>query len=197
MKFSLDALVVTFVAGCFGLIPLMWQISATRAQRRDRMTRLSHLRAELELLERLNTLQGAVSAGDEAAKRKLDLTISNALSYVLGQYNALAEIAPSKIAPSTVVAGKQRSPREISFLRRAFLLYDPDSALGWILHTFFYVVGIISLMLLLITWSPPFDPWAAAGGVMLATPLVILLLIVRYLARRHLRRTSEIIESES
>jgi hypothetical protein len=190
MKFSLDALVVTFVAGCFGLIPLMWQISVTRAQRRDRMTRLSHLRAELELLERLNTLQGAVSAGDEAAKRKLDLTISNALSYVMGQYNALAEIAPSKIAPSTEVAGKQRSPREISFLRRAFLLYDPDSALGWILHTVFYVVGIISLMLLLITWIPPFDPWAIAGGVMLATPLVILLLIVRYLARRHLR-TSE------
>jgi hypothetical protein len=195
-------LTVAFVVGLFGLIPLMWQITSTRAQRRDRMTRLSHLRAELELLERLNALQGAVSAGDEDAKRKLDLTISNALSYVMGQYNALSEIAPSKIAPTTGVAGKQRSPREISFLRRALLLYDPDSALGWMLHTVFYVVGIITLMFILITSAAP-TPFtlsallsALVGGVILSTPLVILLLIVRYLARRHLR-TSEKIESES
>jgi len=191
MKFSLDALVITFVAGCFGLIPLMWQISVTRAQRRDRMTRLSHPRAELELLERLNALQGAVSAGDEAAKRKLDLTISNAISYVMGQYNALAEIAPSKIASSTEVAGKQRSPREISFLRRAFLLYDPDSALGWILHTVFYVVlFVFTSMLIYDLFNPTYDPetgtnefWYLLIGltVILGPPL----LIVQRIARHH------------
>jgi len=60
-------LAVAFVAGLFGLIPLMVQIASTRAQRRDRMTRLNHLRAELEFLEQLDTLQGKVNARDEAA----------------------------------------------------------------------------------------------------------------------------------
>jgi len=34
-------LAVAFVAGFFGLIPLMVQIVTTRTQRRDRMTRLN------------------------------------------------------------------------------------------------------------------------------------------------------------
>jgi hypothetical protein len=203
---SWEAFAVAFVAGLFGLIPLMWQISATRAQRRDRMTRLSHLRAELELLERLNTLQGEVSAGDEAAKRELDLTINNALGYVLGQYNALSELAPSKIAPSstksapstvgdgeTVGDSEQPSPRQLSFLRRALLLYDPDTALGWILHTVFYVGSIISLMFLLVLLAS-FDHEAILGGVVLTTPVVIVLLIIRYLARRARRHVAPQLE---
>jgi hypothetical protein len=197
-ELKLDALIVAFVAGLFGLLPLMWQISVTRAQRRDRMTRLSHLRAELELLERLKTLQGEVSAGDEAANRELDRTINNSLSYVMGQYNALSEIAPSKIAPSstksvpsTVGDGEQPSPRQLSFLRsflrRALLLYDPNTALGWILHTVFYIVAFIfvtwSLMAIAFgsgTFSTQFGTWA-----FLATPIGIVLLIVRHFARRH------------
>jgi hypothetical protein len=184
-----DALAVAVVAGLFSLLPLMWQISTTRAQRRDRMTRLSHLRAELELLERLHTLQGEVRAGDEAAKRELDLTINNSLSYVMGQYNALSEIAPSKIAPSTksapstVGGGEQPAPRHLSFLRSALLLYDPNTALGWILHTVFYIFAIIlgTWSLMVITFVG-FDPLAWA---VFATPLVIGLLIIRYLARRN------------
>ena len=91
-------LAVAFVAGLFGLIPLMVQIASTRAQRRDRMTRLNHLRAEQELLERLHTLQGKVSARDEAAKPQTKLVISDSLSKLLDQYNELAEIAPPAIA---------------------------------------------------------------------------------------------------
>jgi hypothetical protein len=63
-------LAVPFVAGLFGLIPLMWQLSATRAQRQDRMTRLTHLRAELELLERLNTLRGLVQCRRRGRKAR-------------------------------------------------------------------------------------------------------------------------------
>ena len=40
-------LAVAIVAGLFGLVPLMVQIATTRAQRRDRMSRLNQLRAEL------------------------------------------------------------------------------------------------------------------------------------------------------
>jgi len=171
---------VAFLAGLFGLIPLMVQIATTRAQRRDRMTRLTHLRAELELLERLNTLQGLVSAGDEAAKHQMNVTINNALSNVLGQYNKLSEIAPS-----AVVGGKRPSPRQLSFLRRALLLYAPNTALGWILHTIFYVFGIIFVMGFLLMLDPPHSPTIILGQGIILTPLVLALLSIRYVARRH------------
>jgi hypothetical protein len=93
-------LAVAIVAGLFGLVPLMVQIVSPRAQRRDRMTRLNQLRAELELLERLHTLQGEVSATDEATKPPTNVVIRDSLSKVLNQYNKLSEIAPS-----TVVGG--------------------------------------------------------------------------------------------
>jgi hypothetical protein len=129
---------VALVAGLFGLVPLTVQIATTRAQRRDRMTRLNHLWAELELLEHLHTLQGKVGATDEAAKPQTDQVISDTLSKVLEQYNNLSEIAPS-----TVVGGKPPSGRQLSFFRRAFLLYNPHTISGWILHTLFYMIATI------------------------------------------------------
>jgi hypothetical protein len=134
----ISELAVALVGGIFGLIPLIVQISTTRAQRRDRMTRLNHLRAELELLEHMHTLQGKVGAPDEVAKSQTNDVISDSLSRVLEQYNNLAEIAPS-----TVVGGKPSSPRELSFLRRVFLLYNPRTLLGWIFHTLFYISTMI------------------------------------------------------
>jgi hypothetical protein len=134
----ISELAVALVGGIFGLIPLIVQISTTRAQRRDRMTRLNHLRAELELLEHMHTLQGKVGAPGEVAKPQPNDVISDSLSRVLEQYNNLAEIAPS-----TVVGGKPSSPRELSFLRRVFLLYNPRSLLGWIFHTLFYMSTMI------------------------------------------------------
>jgi hypothetical protein len=121
---------VAIVAGLFGLVPFMAQIVSRRAQRRDRMTRLNQLRAELELLERLHTLQGEVSATDEATKPPTNVVIRDALRKVLDQYNKLAEIAPS-----TVVGRKPPSTQQLSFFRRAFLLYNPHTISGWILHT--------------------------------------------------------------
>src|SRR5215211_4589536 len=120
-------LVVAFVAGLFSLIPLIAQIASTRAQRRDRMSRLNQLRAELELLERLHTLQGEVSATDEAPKPATNVVIRDSLGKVLDQYNKLSEIAPS-----TVSGGKPPSTEQLSFLRRALLLYNPHTVLGWI-----------------------------------------------------------------
>jgi hypothetical protein len=135
-------LAVAVVAGLFSLIPLMVQIASTMAQRRDRMTRLNHLRAELELLERLHSLQGKVSAKDDAAQPQTNVVINDALSKLLDQYNELSEIAPSALG-----GGKQPSPRRLSFLRRAFLLYYPHTTSGWILHTMFYfwALAVVSL----------------------------------------------------
>ncbi len=92
------------VAGLFGLVTLMVQIAVqiatTRVQRRDRMFRLNQLQAELELLERLHTLQGEVSATDEAAKPQTDPVIRDSLSKVLEQYNKLSEFPPSAVRES-------------------------------------------------------------------------------------------------
>jgi hypothetical protein len=97
-------LTVPLVAGLFGLVTLMVQIAVqiatTRVQRRDRMFRLNQLKAELELLERLHTLQGEVSATDEAAKPQTDPVIRDSLSKVLEQYNKLSEFPPSAVRVS-------------------------------------------------------------------------------------------------
>ncbi len=176
---------VAFVAGLFGLIPLMVQIVSTRAQRRDRMARLNQLRAELELLERLHTLQGKVGATDEAAKPQTNLVISDALSKLLDQYNQLSEIAPSAIS-----GGKRPSARQLSFLRRAFLLYYPRTTSGWILHTLFYMLASIVfgtfLALLPSTFAGKFlvGDYLFVFGI-LFTPIWIALLIIQRLARRN------------
>ena len=118
------AFVAPFVAGLFGLVPLMVQIATTRARRRDRMTRLNQLRAELEFLERLHALEGKVGAQNEAAKPRNDLAIGDSLNRLWDQYNKL-----SALAPSTVVGDKQPSS-QLPFLRRTFLLYTPHTTSG-------------------------------------------------------------------
>ena len=174
-------LAAAFLAGLFGLIPFLAQITSIRAQRRDRMTRLNHLRAELELLERLNTLQGEVSGGDEAAMHEINLFLNNSLRKLVEQYNTLSELTPR-----AVVGAKQLEPRELSFGRRALLLYDPNTALGWLLHTVFYILCLFIVMFFVLAVAvPPYDLDYFIGWAIIATPLGLVLLIIQRLARRH------------
>jgi hypothetical protein len=139
-------LAVALVAGLFGLVPLMVQIATTRAQRRDRMSRLNQLKAELELLERLHTLQGEVSATDEAAKPQTDPVIRDSLSKVLKQYNKLSEIPPS-----AVDSDEASPPRQLSRFRRVFRLYRPRTISGWIVSTLVYI-GISYVVVLVLAF---------------------------------------------
>jgi hypothetical protein len=139
-------LAVALVAGLFGLVPLMVQIATTRAQRRDRMSRLNQLKAELELLERLHTLQGEVSATDEAAKAQTDPVIRDSLSKVLEQYNKLSEIPPSAVG-----SDKASPPRQLSRFRRVFRLYRPRTISGWIVSTLVYI-GISYVVVLVLAF---------------------------------------------
>jgi len=180
-------LAVALVAGLFGLVPLMVQIATTRAQRRDRMTRLNHLRAELELLEHLHTLQGEVITTDEAAKPRTNDVIRDSLSKVLEQYNNLSEIAPS-----TVVGGKAPPRQQLSFLRRALLLYNPRATSGWVLHTLFYMLAIIFVAF---GWlSDLYELFSGHIGFALSDMVLdvvvfgIPLLIIQRLARRNAAR---------
>ena len=87
--------VAPFVAGLFGLVPLMVQIATARAQRRDRMTRLNQLQAELEFLERLHALEGKVGAQDETAAPRTDLAMSEPCDHAsnIGPGSPLIDLA--------------------------------------------------------------------------------------------------------
>lgn len=143
---------------------------------------------ELELLERLHALEGKVSAGDEAAKPQTNLVISDSLSKLLEQYNKLSEITPSG-----VVGGKQPSPRQLSFLRRAFLLYNPRTASGWVLHTLFYMFGFTCVGWLIggVYYAIVLDkPSQIGAGAFVAFVFGIPLLIIERLARRNAARSA-------
>jgi hypothetical protein len=184
---------VAIVAGLFGLVPFMAQIVSRRAQRRDRMTRLNQLRAELELLERLHTLQGEVSATDEATKPPTNVVIRDALRKVLDQYNKLAEIAPS-----TVVGRKPPSTQQLSFFRRAFLLYNPHTIFGWTLHTLFYMIATIFVFYFISQLFGFFYPVSIGTKLLYLGGYVvgfgIPLLILQRLARRNAARNAAQLE---
>ncbi len=172
-------LTVVFVAGFFGLIPLIVQLATTRAQRKERGTRINNLRAELEFLVQLNELHEKVGATDETAKSQTNLVISDSLDKLLNQYNRLSHLPPSAAA-----GGEQSSPRQLSFFRRAFLLYVPQTSSGWVLHTLFYVVAfyIVSLSLIAILF---FDLGDILETGLFVIPLSVALLILQRFARRN------------
>ena len=183
------AFVAPFVAGLFGLVPLMVQIATTRARRRDRMTRLNQLQAELEFLERLHALDGKVGAQDETAKLPTHLAIGDSLSNLWDRYNKLSELAPS------AVAGNEQAPsQQLSFLRRAFLLYNPHTVLGWILHTLFYTGAILFVWFLfagiVLVLTPGIGMQGLLGAGIIALPLGIALFIIQRRARRNAVRSA-------
>jgi hypothetical protein len=168
----------------------MLQIATAIAQRRDRMTRLNRLRAELEFLERLNTLHTEFVARDKDAQNQVNTRISSAVSNLLDEYSTLIETD----CPA-VVGSKPPSQQKPAVFRRLFLLYSPSTTPGWVLHTVFYMVGLV-----FVTWTLFFLVGGSAGGfdsadvtvyAVIGTPLVIVLLVIRGLARRNAAHLEE------
>jgi Flp pilus assembly protein TadB len=111
----------------------------------------------------------------------MNLTINNALIKLLKQYTSLSEIAPRAVAGE-----KPLSPRELSFLRRVLLLYHPNTALSWILHTAFYILCFFVVAFFLIVVAvPPYHIDYLIGWAVIVAPIVPVLLIIQWLARRH------------
>jgi hypothetical protein len=180
-------LAVPFVAGLFGLIPLMVQLATARAQRKDKTARLNNLRSELEFLERLNTLHAQIGASNEDAQRQVNSVISSAVSKLLDQYSALSEPA----RPGA--AGEQPFEEKPSFVKRMFLLYTPHTSAGWFFHTVFYVVGFIFLAMFLIELAIPDGrvKAALAVGIFFGIPLVLLQRLARRQDRLDTARLQE------
>ncbi len=149
---------------------------------------------ELEFLERLHTLQGKVGAPGEAANPQTSLVISDYLRKLLDQYNKLSEIAPPAVG-----GRKQPFARQLTFLSRAFLLHNPQTTLGWILHTLFYKLAIVSAVTLLFVFGAGIDMRQGFANILVSmlifwTPFGIVLLVLQRLARRNAVRDAAQLE---
>jgi hypothetical protein len=80
--------------------------------------------------------------------------ISSAVIKPLDEYSALVETERT-----AVVGRKPPTQPKPSFFRRAFLLYSPHTTVGWVLHTLFYMVGLI-----FVTWAFIAIVGASPGG---------------------------------
>jgi Flp pilus assembly protein TadB len=110
----------------------------------------------------------------------------------LEQYNELAEITPS-----SVVGGKQPSREQLSFLRRAFLIYNPHTTSGWIWHTLFYMFASIFVFVVFIAVALAFQiGWTAflVSILIYVLPVCIALLIIQRRARRNALRSAAQLE---
>jgi hypothetical protein len=192
--------VVALLAGLFGLVPVMVQVITARAQRRDANTRLNNLRTELEFLERLSALQEKLGAAgdDDTPQPLMQSRIRAAVSSLLERYDALPESVPSLAGAKPF---PRRFPKRLPLLRRAFLLYKPETPLGWLLHTLFYTLTIVLITLLIGIFStPPPEPdpenFRASVSVFLIGFLGIPILVIRR-AARYTERRQEAPKSEA
>lgn len=179
---------MALMAGSFGLVPVMLQWFATISQRRDRSTRLNNLRTELDFLERLSAVHETTGVEDGLTPQQTKLKIYNAVSDLLEQYSAL----PKDVRPTA--GADRRSVERRTLFRRVFLLYTPETMLGWVLHSIFYVLLIVILTLLISGFfNPPTDNETGANefGYLLIGLVIIFalpLLILHRLARRQAAR---------
>lgn len=177
---------VALLAGMFGLAPIMLQVATARAQRKDKTARPNHLRAELEFLERLGTLHEQVVTREDPARLQTKARIGEAANNLLDEYKAL----PRATGPSLEGARRssEQTSKQFSIFRRMFLIYAPETLVGWVLHTLFYVLALILISLTLLGTVGTEQGLAgglltslAVWGVIVGIPL----LIVQRLARRY------------
>ena len=112
----------------------------------------------------------------------------------MDQYNKLSEIAPPAVG-----GRKQPFARQLTFLSRAFLLHNPQTTLGWILHTLFYKLAIVSAVTLLFVFGAGIDMRQGFANILVSmlifwTPFGIVLLVLQRLARRNAVRDAAQLE---
>lgn len=144
MTFS-DNLMVSVIAGVFGLIPALLQWVAALSQRRDRATRLEQLRGELEFLERWSQLKLRIQP---AVVGETDRELQSALDRLLAEFHVLSRRGEPSLARA-----------DLSRTRRIFLLYTPPTRRAWRWHTVFYVLVVICVaMIVSDLLNPTYDP---------------------------------------
>jgi len=146
----IEKIFIAMIAGLFGLIPVILQWLSGRRKTRSYEHKLSTLSKELELLEKLisvcnlGTENDDYQGSNDAVKRYKEEAERIFVEYKSLQENDLEQ---------------KPAPFEISFIRRAFLLFLPVTTMGWLLHTLFYFLMTFMLVMILPEWeSPTIDP---------------------------------------
>lgn len=170
-----EKLFVPVVVGLFGLLPAVLQWISDRGRTRSRNHQVSRLSTELEFLERWANLS-RVGLDDEKTQKTATapLTVQQDLERILAEYRSIKE---SELED-------QVGSAQVSFGRRALLLFRPSTGKGWLTHTAFYFLIIFAIaMIVSDLQSPTFDPetgenefkYLLIGVVVIFGPLLFLL----------------------
>jgi hypothetical protein len=130
-----EKIIITIIAGFFGLIPILIQWGSNRSKVKSKEHHLTKITSQLSILERM--AEFSQKYGDSENK-SFSGNLQQELNRLYFQYISLQSVEDEKQEPS----------RELSVFRRALLLYKPSSFGAWVSHTLFYMFAWISLALL-------------------------------------------------
>ena len=165
------SVLIAIIGGFLGLIPLVVQVISNRSKRKSHGHRLASLAAELEFLEKWTHLRKEHQTdGVLTQANSPDAGVVSELERILTQYQSL------KLRKEE---HEKKHIHDVSFLRRAFLLFLPASARGWIYHTVYYVLAFMSWWII---WIAIYDVWLSwpdpDSDLVLGTIIIVLFLSV-------------------
>lgn len=131
-----ENLVIALSVALLGVLPNLWRILEGRRSSKSNVHRIERLKAELDFLTILLTLSKDIA--DAVAQRA---------SLVYAEY---LEVKDGTRGHIPVLPG---------IFRRLFLLFQPVTKAGWVLHSIFYTLVLFSAALILSELvDPTFDP---------------------------------------
>ena len=186
----IDKLLVAAVAGLFGFLPVLLQWMSARAAAKSRASRITLLSEELKFLEQWVNLSNVGSHEEQSRERPpVPEAIQIDLANILSEYRSLRE---------QELKGQAR-PQNVSFVRRALLLFRPSTRLGWLIHSTFYFLTLFGIAVIVSNYnSPTVDPEPGHSGFksMLLGMLIIFGPVLFLLQRAALRlRKQELLKA--
>jgi hypothetical protein len=180
-------LTIALIGALAGLLPaglsgfFSWRAQRSRDARHDRLVRLAQ--ARVAFLQAWLAVQKDVSSAEQLEAVKLS---------VAGELERIRQALPADLA--TAPAAAAEGQRERNALQRALLIYTPLSVTASVLHTLFYMLLSITLLLYALALYNGISGAYALGNLLLGTtvfalPIGIVLLIIRRAARQLDRRS--------
>ena len=140
----LEKIIVAVIVGLIGLVPVLLQSLSNKRREKGFSSQLKKLQDELGFLEKWKTFSSTVHETKDQYNETANKIIGESLHSILEQYKTLNE-EESKFKQEKDVT----DVKQISLIRRLFLLFLPQSFTGWILHSFFYFLVIFSTVMII------------------------------------------------
>lgn len=137
----LEKVFISVVVGLMGLFPVVLQRLSNKRREKGYSNQLKKLQVELDFLEKWKNFSSTINNEENNNSEQI---IGSSLNTILEQYMALNEAEIKFDQQDGVTDIKQ-----ISILRRLFLLFWPKSFTGWILHSLFYFLLIFSTVMVM------------------------------------------------